>query len=153
MSHAAARSPSAPSSPCTATTPATASVAAIGKAIDGVLLGLLKRGEEPQTLSSDLLGIVKALSFYKKPRVALQAFDWFRRLDDSRSILTGPAIAVAVAVGLLGREGDVASALSLLQSLHDDGYSLDVFAYTSLISACLRKGGTGKLFLCLGRWL
>lgn len=44
-------------------------------AIDGVLLGLFKRGEEPQTLSSDLLGIVKTLSFYKKPRVVLRAFN------------------------------------------------------------------------------
>ncbi|XP_031282798.1 pentatricopeptide repeat-containing protein At2g18940, chloroplastic-like [Pistacia vera] len=71
------------------------------------------------TLSFDMLGIVKGLGFDKKCDLALSVFEWFRSRKDCELVLNGRVIA---------------------NSLHKDGIDIDVYAYTSLISAYASNG-------------
>ncbi|GFY89533.1 pentatricopeptide repeat (PPR) superfamily protein [Actinidia rufa] len=91
-----------------------------------------------ETLSFDILGIVKGLGFYRKCELVMRVFDWVRHRKDSEVLLNGSVVSVIINV--LGKEGRVSSAASLLHDLHKDGFSVDVYAYTSLITACARHG-------------
>lgn len=92
----------------------------------------------PTRLSRDILAILKALGFRKKTQLAFSVFDWVRNHQDSSNLLTGSAIAVIV--NILGKAGRVSSAASLLKTLENDGFEIDVYAYTCLITAYASKG-------------
>ncbi|PSS02662.1 Pentatricopeptide repeat-containing protein [Actinidia chinensis var. chinensis] len=91
-----------------------------------------------ETLSFDILGIVKGLGFYRKCELVMRVFDWVRGRKDTEVLLNGSVVSVIINV--LGKEGRVSSTASLPHELHKDGFSVDVYAYTSLITACARNG-------------
>ncbi|KAF9619628.1 hypothetical protein IFM89_007949 [Coptis chinensis] len=93
---------------------------------------------ELDILSVDLLGIVKGLGFYKKCQLAMDIFKWMRNHRDSELLLKGPVVAVLITT--LGKENRVSDAASLLNCLHNDGFSVDVYAYTSMITAFANNG-------------
>ncbi|PON31618.1 Pentatricopeptide repeat, partial [Trema orientale] len=95
-------------------------------------------GSGSETLALDVLCIVKGLGFYKKCDLALSVFEWFRNREDCESVLSGSVAAVVIS--MLGKQGRVSAAASLLQNLHKDGFVLDVYAYTSLITAYVSNG-------------
>ncbi|XP_050210386.1 pentatricopeptide repeat-containing protein At5g02860 [Mercurialis annua] len=90
------------------------------------------------SLSLDILGIIKGLGFYKKCELAISVFNWVRSRDDFHTVLN--CSVVAVMVTMLGKEGKLSVAGSLLSSLRNDGFDLDVYAYTSLITAYASNG-------------
>ena len=90
------------------------------------------------SLSSDILGIVKGLGFNNKLDLALSVFEWVRNREDCVSLLNGSVIAVMI--NLLGKSGRLSTAASLLHYLQKDGIQVDVYAYTSLISAYANNG-------------
>ncbi|KAI9180509.1 hypothetical protein LWI28_005497 [Acer negundo] len=67
-----------------------------------------------ENLSFDLLGIVKGLGFTR------------------------------MMISMLGKQGKVSVAASLLHNLHKDGLCIDVYAYTSLITAYASNGRYGE---------
>ncbi|ERN09385.1 hypothetical protein AMTR_s00029p00034670 [Amborella trichopoda] len=83
----------------------------------------------------DLIGIIKALGFHRRADMALDVFNWMRNQENYR--FDGPEIPIIIRT--LGREGHVSAANSLFHSLREDGYPMDVYAYTSIISACARN--------------
>ncbi|KAJ6315186.1 hypothetical protein OIU78_018637 [Salix suchowensis] len=99
-------------------------------------LSLSSGGKEG--LSNDVLGVIKGLGFYKKRDLAMSVFEWFKNRNDCGSVLSNSAVAVIIS--MLGKEGKVSVAAALLNDLHKDGFELDVYAYTSLITACVSNG-------------
>lgn len=93
---------------------------------------------DTESLSFDILGIIKGLGYYKKCDLALNVFEWARNRPDSGVLLNGSIIAVVIS--MLGKEGRISVASSLLHNLHKDGFGIDVYAYTSLITAFARNG-------------
>ena len=91
-----------------------------------------------ESLSFDVSGIIKGLGFNKKCDLALTVFEWFRNCKDCDFILNGSVVAVII--GILGKQGRVSSEASLLHNLHNDGIDIDVYGYTSLITACASNG-------------
>ncbi|RZC62343.1 hypothetical protein C5167_024132 [Papaver somniferum] len=91
-----------------------------------------------ESLSFDLLSIIKALGFHKKCELALGVFEWMRNHKDSEFLLKGSVVAVIIRI--LGREGMVTKAASLLLSLSKEGVTIDVYAYTSMITSCSNNG-------------
>ncbi|KAJ7946134.1 Pentatricopeptide repeat-containing protein [Quillaja saponaria] len=91
-----------------------------------------------ESLSSNFLAIIKGLGFNKKSDLALGVFDWVRNRKDCALLLNGSMVAVVV--NILGKAGQVSAAASLLHNLRIDGVELDVYAYTSLITACASNG-------------
>lgn len=106
----------------------------VDQLLDELLLSLTNECDL-ESLPKDLLGIIKGLAFHKKHQTALGVFEWMRNRKDSEflSLFSGPLVAVIVSI--LGIEGRVSAAASLLHSLQKDGFSIDVHAYTSLINA------------------
>ncbi|CAN6554812.1 unnamed protein product [Malus baccata var. baccata] len=90
------------------------------------------------SLALDLLGIVKGLSFHKKFDLAISVFEWFKKREDCDLVLNGSVVAVIISI--LWKVGRVSNATSLFQNLHNEGFSLDVYAYTSLVTACASNG-------------
>ncbi|KAF5180301.1 Pentatricopeptide repeat-containing protein [Thalictrum thalictroides] len=111
--------------------------------IDEILHKLIQQHEfesefDLETLSVDLLSIVKGLGFHKKCELALNIIKWIRNHKDSEFLLKGPVVAVLITS--LGKENMVSDAASLLHSLHSDGFTVDVYAYTSMITAYANNG-------------
>ncbi|KAF2320965.1 hypothetical protein GH714_032242 [Hevea brasiliensis] len=84
------------------------------------------------------LGIIKGLGFYKKCDLAMSVFEWVRNRKDCELVLN--CSVVAVIISMLGKQGKVSAAASLLNNLRIDGLDLDVYAYTSLITAYASNG-------------
>ncbi|KAI3851468.1 hypothetical protein MKW92_040921 [Papaver armeniacum] len=91
-----------------------------------------------ESLSFDLFSIIKALGFHKKCELALGVFEWMRNHKDSEFLLKGSVVAVIIRI--LGREGMVTKAASLILSLSKEGVTIDVYAYTSMITSCSNNG-------------
>ena len=87
-----------------------------------------------ESLSFDVSGIIKGLRFNKKHDLALSVFEWVRNHKDCKLILNSSIVAVVI--GILGKQGRVSAAKSLLHNLQKYGLDIDVYVYTSLISAC-----------------
>ncbi|KAL2541864.1 Pentatricopeptide repeat-containing protein [Abeliophyllum distichum] len=85
-----------------------------------------------ETICFDVLGIIKALRYYKKCDLALNVFEWIRNRPDSDKLVNRSAVAVIIS--MLGKEGQVSAAASFFHNLHNDGFGIDVYAYTSLIT-------------------
>ncbi|KAL2533315.1 Pentatricopeptide repeat-containing protein [Abeliophyllum distichum] len=85
-----------------------------------------------ETICFDVLGIIKALGFYKKCDMALKVFEWVRNRPDSDKLVNGSVVAVIIS--MWGKEGQVSAAASFFHNLHNDGFGIDVYAYTSLIT-------------------
>ena len=51
-----------------------------------------------ESLSLDVLGIVKGLGFYKKCDTALRVFEWVRNRKESELLLNGSIIAVIITI-------------------------------------------------------
>ncbi|KAL2486959.1 Ribonucleoside-diphosphate reductase small chain A [Abeliophyllum distichum] len=49
-----------------------------------------------ETICFDVLGIIKALGFYKKCDLALKVFEWVRNRPDSDKLVNGSAVAVII---------------------------------------------------------
>ncbi|KAL2465604.1 Pentatricopeptide repeat-containing protein [Abeliophyllum distichum] len=108
--------------------------------LDEILLNLCNSCDEEmgssklsiETTCFDVLGIIKALGYYKKCDMALKVFEWVRNCPDSDKLVNGSAVAVIIS--MLGKEGQVSAAASFFHNLHNDGFGIDVYAYTSLIT-------------------
>ncbi|OIV92593.1 hypothetical protein TanjilG_07584 [Lupinus angustifolius] len=104
----------------------------------GPTLQPLFQPQHHPTAASDILAIIKALGFNKKFELALNVFDYVRHREGCASLLNGSSIAVII--NILGKANKVSSAASLLLTLQNDGIQIDVYAYTSLITAYATNG-------------
>ncbi|KAL2534619.1 Pentatricopeptide repeat-containing protein [Abeliophyllum distichum] len=86
--------------------------------LDEILLNLCNSCDEEmgssklsiETICFDVLGIIKALGYYKKCDLALKVFEWVRNRPDSDKLVDGSAMAVIIS--MLGKEGQVSAAAS-----------------------------------------
>ena len=74
-----------------------------------------------------VLGVIKGLGYYKKCYLAVSVFDWIRETKDFESDLS--CSIVAVIISMLGKEGKVSAAGSLLNNLRKVGFDIDVYVY------------------------
>ncbi|KAK6916492.1 Pentatricopeptide repeat [Dillenia turbinata] len=88
--------------------------------------------------SLDVLGVIGGLGFYKKCDMALKVFERVRSHDKAKSLVNNSVVAVIF--NILGKKGVVSVAGSLLNDLHKDRFCIDVYAYTSLITAYASNG-------------
>ncbi|KAL2485631.1 Pentatricopeptide repeat-containing protein [Abeliophyllum distichum] len=51
-----------------------------------------------ETICFDVLGIIKALGYYKKCDLALKVFEWVRNRPDSDKLVNGSAVAVIISM-------------------------------------------------------
>ncbi|KAL3614279.1 hypothetical protein CASFOL_042353 [Castilleja foliolosa] len=85
----------------------------------------------------DVLAIIKALGHNKKCELALSVFEWIRKRSDSDKLINGSLVAVIIS--MLGKDGQVSTAATLFHDLQKDGFDLDVYAYTSLITIVIKR--------------
>lgn len=90
---------------------------------------------EPNLSSSELLSIMKGLGREGQWNKALEVFNWMRQSVNFRP----DGVTIAVMLRILGRESQLTTVSRLFKSLREEGYPLDVYAYTSLISALSRN--------------
>ena len=95
-------------------------------------------GIDLESVNADILGIIKGLGFYKKSDLALSVFNWVHTQNGYEIMLDGPVVAVMVSI--LGKEGRLLAAASLINKLEKVGYDVDVYAYTAMVSACASNG-------------
>jgi pentatricopeptide repeat protein len=84
----------------------------------------------------DLLAILKGLCGFRQWKKALDVFEWMRNHEDHKP----NAQAIAVMIRTLGGEAQCSKATDLFHNLRLEGYSMDAYAYTSLISTYSRNG-------------
>ncbi|KAL4590093.1 hypothetical protein LXL04_003012 [Taraxacum kok-saghyz] len=92
-----------------------------------------------KSLSLDILGLIQGLIHYKKLDLALIVFNWLKNhYKDTGKPLRGSVVAVIIS--MLGKDNRVSVASSLIRSLQKDNFTIDVYAYTSLITAYANNG-------------
>ncbi|KAL2930060.1 hypothetical protein RDABS01_035470 [Bienertia sinuspersici] len=91
-----------------------------------------------ESVNADILGIVKGLGFLGKCDLALNVFNWVRSRNNYQTLLNGPVVAVMISI--LGKEGHTSVAAYLISELNKDGFDIDVYAYTAMVSACASNG-------------
>ena len=85
--------------------------------------------------SSELLSIIKGLGREGQWNAALALFNWMRE----RPTFRPDGVAIAVMLRILGRESQLTAVSQLFETLKLEGYPLDVYAYTSLITTLSRN--------------
>lgn len=83
----------------------------------------------------ELLSMIKSFGKEGQWTKALQVFNWMKRNEK----LKPDGATIAVMLRILGQESQLSAATQLFESLKVEGYTLDVYAYTSLISALSRS--------------
>ncbi|KAH0454407.1 hypothetical protein IEQ34_016331 [Dendrobium chrysotoxum] len=89
--------------------------------------------DDPDSLLTDLLGIVEALDFHKLSTTALAIFDAARRAHGDALFLSTAIIPVVI--GIMGRNGHLSAHATLRDDSCTQHCPIDVYAYTSLITA------------------
>jgi pentatricopeptide repeat protein len=84
---------------------------------------------------SELLSIIKGLGREGQWIAALAVFDWMRE----RPMFRPDGVTIAVMLRILGRESQLTTVSRLFETLKLEGYPLDVYAYTSLITSLSRN--------------
>lgn len=90
---------------------------------------------EGKLTTGELLAIIKGFGRQRAWSKALQVFNWMRGTEN----LKPDNATISVVLRILGRESQLLAASKLFESLQTEGYSLNVYAYTSLISALARS--------------
>ncbi|KAL2474934.1 Pentatricopeptide repeat-containing protein [Abeliophyllum distichum] len=69
-----------------------------------------------ETICFDVLGIIKALGYYKKCDMALKVFEWVRNRPDSDKLVNGSAVAVIISINMRYRE-----AVMVFKKMEEEG--------------------------------
>lgn len=103
--------------------------------VDNESVGDVLTSAEESLCSSELLSIIKGLGREGQWNAALAVFDWMRE----RPTFRPDGVTIAVMLRILGRESQLSAVSRLFETLKLEGYRLDVYAYTSLITALSRN--------------
>lgn len=98
-------------------------------------VGEVLTAAESTLCCSELLSIIKGLGREGQWNAALAVFDWMREKPAFRP----DGVTIAVMLRILGRESQLTVVSRLFETLKTEGYPLDVYAYTSLITALSRN--------------